>query len=104
MGERAARDAAYAKRIREQRKATGLCTVCGEPCDREGMRCSACCAVALEKVKYRRRLARIGDVILPRLKESVATGQPVFLSPADAKKMIDLLNQRATPRPNLEAH
>ena len=102
MGERAGRDAAYAKRVRDQRKATGACIVCGETCDRKGMRCSACCAVMLEKVRYRRRLARIGDALLPELKASVRSGQPVFISAAQSKSLVALLNQRATPRPNLE--
>ncbi len=96
--------AAYAKRIRAERKASGRCIVCGEACDRKGMRCSACCAVALEKVKYRRRLARIGDALLPELKASVRSGQPLFISPSQAKKLVDLTTQRATPRPNLETH
>ena len=103
MGERAGRDAAYAKRVREQRKASGACIVCGETCDRDGMRCGACCAVMLEKVRYRRRLARIGDALLPQLKAAVRTGQPVFVSAAESKKLLELLNQRATPRPNLKA-
>ena len=95
--------AAYAARVRAERKATGNCIVCGEPCDRKGMRCSACCAVMLEKTRYRRRLARIGDALKGRLQDSVRRGEPLWIPPSESKKLLALLHGTVTRRPNLEA-
>ena len=96
-------DAAYQKDVRARRRAAGLCIRCGEPQDRAGTRCNACVAEALEKVRYRRRLARIGDAMKPRLQDSVKTGQALWIVPSEARKLLELLHGTVTPRPNLEA-
>ena len=92
-------DAAYQKGLRERRRAAAQCIRCGEPQDRAGTRCNACVAVALEKVRYRRRLARIGDALKPRLQESVKTGQALWIAPSESRKLLELLHGTVTPRP-----
>ena len=96
-------DAAYQKQCRARRRAAGLCIRCGEPQDRRGSKCDACVAEALEKVRYRRRLARIGDAMKPRLQDSVRRGEAVWIAPSEARKLLQLLHGTVTPRPNLEA-
>ena len=96
-------DAAYQKDSRERRRAAGLCVRCGDPNDRRGTKCDGCVAVELEKVRYRRRLARIGDAMKQRLQDSVRRGEAVWIAPSEARRLLQLLQGTVTPRPNLEA-
>ena len=96
-------DAVYQKDVRARRRAAGLCIRCGEPQDRAGTRCNDCVGEALEKVRYRPRLARIGDAMKPRLQDAVMRGEAVWIAPSEARRLLQLLHGTVTPRPNLEA-
>ena len=84
--------AAYMRRWRKERREKGLCPQCGGPNPRKTAKCDDCAAGNEYRNKDMRRYARLGRAIYPQLRESVRTGQPVFLSPADSLKLVKILD------------
>ena len=86
--------AAYMRAYRKQRSAAGKCPNCGLPMppSKTVSKCKSCRAVDYAKEKINRRFMHLGKAVAPQLKESVATGQPVFLSPADSLKLVKILD------------
>ena len=64
----------------------------GEPNDNGKKTCQPCIEVMCAKQRDRNRLARIAGAVLPRLQQSVRTGQGAYFSPSESLKLVRLLD------------
>ena len=86
-------DRAYQNAKRHRRRAEGRCLRCGDPLP-EGaaqQHCTPCLDVMTVKRRHRQELARLGAVVLPTLEDAVRSGQPVWLSPSQSKKLLQAM-------------
>ena len=91
-----AKDAANQKAKRDRRRAEGRCPRCGDPLPDGTKRqnCGPCLAVMSQKLRFKRQLARLGAEVWPVLENAVRLGEPVWLSPAESRKMLQAMEAR----------
>ena len=78
---------AYMKRLRARRAQDGECERCGEPHAGTG-RCPACRVEENFRSRDRRRLARIGLALVPKLKTAVSRCEVATVTPSEAKRLL----------------
>ena len=90
----------YKKALIERRKSNGLCIDCGNPLDREGLRCKKCCE---KRSKWERehRQWYLSHKICPRCGKNDLMGDETICPECRAKEVNNTLKNRKTDEYNV---